>query len=1551
MKCQVDAIVSLLQRLAPIRIRIGLLIIILLLGMKPNSAFAWSIAKQIVNTPAHSTSPSTVIDSAGNTHVVWLENVNGQESEDIFYVSGNQSTWSSPINLSQSESRSLNVQLAILPDDSLLAVWVEMETFLGVPLGSQLYYAYFSHGEWSQPSLLPSLTDAVGPPTLANKNGKVYAAWSAGDLLSGYADHIELAVWDSTNWTNAEQLPINTGYLDMVDIAFDGNGQLHLVWNGNQTLDPSNLFAYQIYYTTQKNGVWSSPVNISNTTTYSFYPALACDTAGVVHVLWMEELKTETQGTHIFDRILYNRLDSKGWLATPIQLSTHSGAFFPNIAVDPLGYVHMIWAGSILDSPSDYLFRLYYTRWDGKTLSEPIQVADAPTNNAGQSMGDFAVNAADKVNPQQLRLVWSGGDSGGIAQIYYSDHLSSQVSLNDITTGNNSADHSNLVGLSANQLYLVWKQGSAPSRIVYSFWDGQLWRNPLPISPSELDSNAPASAICPDGVLHVVWHGHNTVTLTDDQTYYSRLESTGWLTPTVISDNVALAGTPDISCDSLGNLHVVWQMVAPNEPAKFAVYYRRMDHQGAQWGNIERVSPPSHNTNRPQVAADLLGIPHVVWYDLGEEEVYYASRQNHGWSTPENVSQTPRSFISNLIISQGPTIALDLTNQPHVAWVDSASKTAVDSVYYATRSPSGWISQTVTSLPDQNHSMQLASGVNPKLLSGKDGNLHLLWHDLDEASTLKIFTSNTLNQQTGKWSSPTIITPDELNAFHASGYLDAAEHLHVSWSSGEGSNQIYYQTIDRFDWLKVVDEVGRAMPNAQVYRNGQLAGKSNAHGLLFLDGLNPQDELVALAPVAEYRGEREGHDSPDSPNQNWAYRISLTNWHSDSNGNRIGDAALATPGEQLLTVRRQAPLILLNLIVSLEWAASESEIQTFRAALASASTYLFDVTNGQIALGNVAIYTSGQYWADADIQVRAFNDIRPNAGINGMRTLATTPVRIGRSWSGESGISSTNGAWNLPNGYRTLVHELGHYALGLWDSYFLETRDENGNLKDQVEAFCTSKAIRSNTTEQTNATIMDYQYNASELAMRGTASWSVDCEKTQQFAQNNESDWETIQQLFEDRTIPNLQLLSPYADLQWNLQTPLNSGILAGPSFFPLQNIPAIQTIAPLTTTATPLQLIGPSAAIQFALTTLYVQQTGGAVAIDQGYTNQQGRITILGAKDGDRIRVLARDTTYHGELTLHAGITNTLSLTPTNLAVNQFFVQPEGAPVADNATTLRFLRILPKADNRSLDIFLVGVDVGASLVGEMSLTGSQIVASIPLGYNSIIHEFHGVLVPTLEPSAQFVEGLGNVRVLGEDVNGAPFYLASGITLLPLRSNSAQMVVSADGALRLLLAKDAISPDSSTTHLLIAEHNSLSTNEDPTLHSSIYQIRLSGALGKFETPILVTLHYGITQTQVITPTLAYFDETERSWQSLPTSWDAENKIASTASTKLGYYTLFLKPETVVPPTDTPVPTITPTVTNTPTSMPTPAPSITVQPPTPTVSPPLHSIYMPLVLKE
>jgi hypothetical protein len=136
-------------------------------------------------------------------------------------------------------------------------------------------------------------------------------------------------------------------------------------------------------------------------------------------------------------------------------------------------------------------------------------------------------------------------------------------------------------------------------------------------------------------------------------------------------------------------------------------------------------------------------------------------------------------------------------------------------------------------------------------------------------------------------------------------------------------------------------------------------------------------------------------------------------------------------------------LYLFNVLVALEWRPDQAYLEQLKTAFRRASDFLFDVTDGWMAFGQV-VFGGPELMELADIQIMASNRMLPRSWVGAMHTHDEyqhdekyMPIRLGRGlWNdNRRGIIP----WDEPEAYRIIVHEWGHHALKLTDEY-LETR-------------------------------------------------------------------------------------------------------------------------------------------------------------------------------------------------------------------------------------------------------------------------------------------------------------------------------------------------------------------------------------------------------------------------------------------------------------------------------------------------------------------------------
>ncbi|MEM7118952.1 MAG: LysM domain-containing protein, partial [Chloroflexota bacterium] len=302
-----------------------------------------------------------------------------------------------------------------------------------------------------------------------------------------------------------------------------------------------------------------------------------------------------------------------------------------------------------------------------------------------------------------------------------------------------------------------------------------------------------------------------------------------------------------------------------------------------------------------------------------------------------------------------------------------------------------------------------------------------------------------------------------------------------------------------------------------------LAEKTDANGRLetaqtFANG----DQLLALAPVTE----------------NSAFRL----FYMSGQPTQTGIETAVVENETLPTLKAspEHPLILFDFEISLEWNPTSNYMERLKSDLIRSSEILFDISNGQAALGNITIYTNKEQWTNADIVIFADNTFRPNATLGGIvNSPFTHAFDEQREMRVESGQIRMAAIWNRfgePNRRegedwpRTLAHEISHYAFFVPDNYI--GIDDNGLL---IHTDCRGSVL-------TDAYREDY----SEWLTQTQWENDAECQKTLTAKATGLSDWQVVREFYpflddntgepliddDDSTIDNGPLLLPFAFTQ-----------------------------------------------------------------------------------------------------------------------------------------------------------------------------------------------------------------------------------------------------------------------------------------------------------------------------------------------------------------------------------------------------------------------------------
>ncbi len=674
-------------------------------------------------------------------------------------------------------------------------------------------------------------------------------------------------------------------------------------------------------------------------------------------------------------------------------------------------------------------------------------------------------------------------------------------------------------------------------------------------------------------------------------------------------------------------------------------------------------------------------------------------------------------------------------------------------------------------------------------------------------------------------------------------------------------------------YVRVTGVDGRPVAGATIFRNGMQVRDAEGRlrltdsaGNLILTGSQVGDQLVAMALQHEEPSARAGHDA-------WAYRIYTTSLGVQEDGALQLTTVARSPGRTDLSIAPTSALVLFNLVVSIEWDADAAYVEQIRRAMQAASDVLYDLSDGQMAFGQVSIYTGARYWTDADIQIATNNVVRPHAFVGGILSSDKAHViRVGRAWDGRSG---NQGPWDASDGYRTLTHEFGHYGLFLYDEYFGYRFDAGGNLAGERPTSCTGPANRDPARSATNASVMDYQYTSSELSMRDVPGlWSELCTLTAQVQLNGESAWETLARRYVDTSARN----------RWRIRTPAErGGVVAGPAELPngVLDLPEIRTPGPeIQRPALNLTVINPDGAgHRGAIVALYKRD--GRV-IGQGFTNGAGQLSVYGAEPGDVLRAASADGALGGRIDVGASLDLVLPLRTVGSA---------GLATDGALPHLRLVAAPGPAGAGQIELLILlqnfAPDTDPTVL--ISAPDSDISRSPELSYSAVREGYEARI--SFSATAR---GSGQLRA-DRRVGGDRAVIQTFYRLQRIEPRGAWEVFSNDGNLWLNGGPGSLPGQES--YLVVMAPGSL-PGAPPTGHVVVgepYDITASGAVVSLEQPAVLSLRYDDALVNGRLPAglnIFHWNPTQRTWEPVTSRVDEAQRTLVAEVRTLGMYVLF-----------------------------------------------------------
>jgi uncharacterized repeat protein (TIGR01451 family) len=218
---------------------------------------------------------SFAIDPQGRVHLVWtIQDYTG--SRVMYTLRHSDGSWSDPVSIAQADF-AYSVDIILDSAGAPHTIWGE---------GNDVNRLHYSHmnpdGSWTAPFDFSGGTSAYHFSLMMDDQDMVYVVWNDTRWEIG-AQAIYFAQKDSRgNWSEPLNISNSGGVSDGVDAAISSSGDIYTIW------DEDNNGVVDVFYARRHAGVWSTPVQLSNTPIYSIFPRVIVDAMGGMNMAWVE---------------------------------------------------------------------------------------------------------------------------------------------------------------------------------------------------------------------------------------------------------------------------------------------------------------------------------------------------------------------------------------------------------------------------------------------------------------------------------------------------------------------------------------------------------------------------------------------------------------------------------------------------------------------------------------------------------------------------------------------------------------------------------------------------------------------------------------------------------------------------------------------------------------------------------------------------------------------------------------------------------------------------------------------------------------------------------------------------------------------------------------------------------------------------------------------------------------------------------------------------------------------------------------------------------------
>jgi hypothetical protein len=386
--------------------------------------------------------------------------------------------------------------------------------------------------EFADPVILSS---GIHPQILVSADGTIDAIWTSSNDIY-YARRVADGNW-STPMGISGNYPIDD-HNPVMTVAADGS--VYVLWT-NYTNNVRSVY----YAGSSPSGEWSAPLLISMGYSSNWYPKIALDSTGKLHVVWIALVNG------VGKQILYSQRDIGGTWSAPTALYTDPVNLFVWIDVDVYNTVHLIFEVGI---PSTMM---YLSRTMNGVWSAPIKIDPRNTNEPYRGDSDLQVD-----DDGNIHFVWAKQTNTTI-DIFYAKRDSNGVWSDPVNISNTpEAPRSPKIEVGVDgSIHLVWYESISQTvfHIVYAYkLDNGYWSLPEEVTPNIMTWANVQLVVDKQGKAQIAWVEH----LLNNQDYplmFSKRLPDGWMQPEQIGfTNQNYYGNLDIAIDDLGHPNILW---------------------------------------------------------------------------------------------------------------------------------------------------------------------------------------------------------------------------------------------------------------------------------------------------------------------------------------------------------------------------------------------------------------------------------------------------------------------------------------------------------------------------------------------------------------------------------------------------------------------------------------------------------------------------------------------------------------------------------------------------------------------------------------------------------------------------------------------------------------------------------------------------------------------------------------------------------------------------------------------------------------------------------